>query len=360
VREEIVERLMLRDPAIVVRGFDRPNLRLAVERFHDENRRDRAVLDRVMAAPGTGILYTATRRRSEELAAALRERGLRAAAYHAGLPKREREHIQESFMDDELDAVVATTAFGMGVDKPNVRWVFHAEVADSIDSYWQEAGRAGRDGEPSEVVLHYRSEDLGLRRFFAGSGQVDVAQIAQVAEVVLEDADGPVEPAEIKEQTDLSDSKIATAVARLEEARAVEVLPDGEIAARDDAPSRVEAIEEAALAQQRREAFDRSRVDMMRSYAETTACRREFVLSYFGEPYEGPCGACDNCEAGVSERAQAPDMPSAVGARVRHASWGEGTVQRYDDASVVVLFDDEGYKTLAVNVVLDRKLLEAA
>ena len=364
VRDEIVTRLGLRDPAIVVRGFDRPNLRLAVERFYDEAPRDRALFERILAAPAPGILYTATRRRSEDLAAALRERHLRAAAYHGGLPKKEREHIQQSFMDDELDVVVATTAFGMGVDKPNVRWVFHAEVADSLDSYWQEAGRAGRDGEPADVVLFYRQEDLGLRRFFAGSGQVDVEQIAEVAEVLLEDADGPVEPAEIKEQTDLSDSKIATAVARLEEAGAVEVLPDGDVAPRPDAPSRVEAIEEAAAAQQRREAFDRSRVDMMRAYAETTTCRREFVLSYFGEPYEGPCGRCDTCESGRSTRRTAddggPERPFDIGARVRHGAWGDGTVQRYDDASVVVLFDDEGYKTLALDLVVERGLLEAA
>ena len=81
-------------------------------------------------------------------------------------------------MDDELDVVVATTAFGMGVDKPNVRWVVHAEISESLDSYYQEVGRAGRDGEPAEAMLFYRPEDLGLRRFFSGGGQVDLAEIA--------------------------------------------------------------------------------------------------------------------------------------------------------------------------------------
>ena len=97
-----------------------------------------------------------------------------------------------------------------------------------------------------------------------------------------------------------------------------------------------------------RRSFDRSRVDMMRAYAETGDCRRAFILSYFGEPFEPPCGHCDNCEAG---RVHAPpsDVPFAVGARVAHGQWGEGVVQRYDDDSMVVLFDEAGYKTLALD-----------
>jgi ATP-dependent DNA helicase RecQ len=116
---------------------------------------------------------------------------VRAAAYHAGLRGKVREGVQEAFMSDELDCVVATTAFGMGVDKANVRWVFHAAPADSVDSFYQELGRAGRDGEPAESVLFYRQEDLGLRRFFAGSGQVREDDLDKVAYLV-ELADGPV------------------------------------------------------------------------------------------------------------------------------------------------------------------------
>ena len=110
-------------------------------------------------AAGTppGIVYVATRRAAEELAAELCEDGLRAASYHAGMRGGERDDVQERFMDDELDVVVATTAFGMGVDKPNVRWVVHAEISESLDSYYQEVGRAGRDGEPAEAVLFYRA-----------------------------------------------------------------------------------------------------------------------------------------------------------------------------------------------------------
>ena len=351
----------MRDTALIVRGFDRPNIHLEVDRFHSESSHERGLIGRIEAAAKPGIVYTATRRRSEELAGALAERGVHVIAYHAGLRDADRNAAQERFMDDDVDVVVATTAFGMGIDKPNVRFVFHSEPADSLDSYFQEIGRAGRDGEPAEAILFYRPEDLGVRRFFAGSGQVDVADIARVAEVVAE-ADGPVRPTDIQEETDLSQTKLTTAVSRLEDVGAVEVLPSGDVAEADEAPPRHVAIEEAAEAQEQRRHFDRSRVDMMRAYAEADACRRAFLLSYFGEPYDPPCGNCDFCDA-HGDAAAPPaeeDLPFAVGARVRHGQWGEGAVQRYESDSMTVLFDDVGYKTLALSVVAERGLLDPA
>jgi ATP-dependent DNA helicase RecQ len=361
VRDEIVERLGLRDAELVVRGFDRPNLDLAVERFHAARHKDEALLDAVAGAATPGIVYAATRKRTEELAAALAERGVDAIAYHAGLKASERESAQERFMDSEVDVIVATTAFGMGVDKADVRFVFHAEVPESVDSYYQEVGRAGRDGEPADAVLFYRPEDLGLRRFFAGSGHVGADELTEVAEVVGGSRD-PVDPAELQERTELSQSKLATAVSRLEDAGAVEVLPTGHVAARPDAPALDDAVREALDEEEDRREFERSRLDMMRAFAETDGCRREFVLSYFGEPFDGvPCGHCDNCRAGKTTPADAAAEPFALGVRVAHPEWGEGVVQRYEhDRAVVVLFDEVGYKTLALEVVRERDLLEPA
>ena len=356
VREEIVERLRMQDPEIVVRGFDRPNVRLEVATYRDEHKKTAALLERVAEAVKPGIVYAATRKSAEELAEAIAERGLKAAPYHAGLGKKDRENAQADFMDDKLEVIVATIAFGMGVDKPNVRFVFHHAISDSIDAYYQELGRAGRDGKPAQAVLFYRPEDIGLRRFFGGSGQVNPDEIQQVAEAIAE-ARGAADPADLADRTELSQTKLTTAVSRLEEAGAVERTATGEVALKRDCPPLDEAVEEAAKSQENRREFERSRLEMMRSYAESSACRREQLLSYFGEPYDPPCGLCDNCEAGMG--AAAGEEPFARGSRVIHGEWGEGTVQRYEDDAVIVLFDSVGHKRLGLDLVIERGLLRS-
>ena len=177
----------MRDPEVVVAGFDRPEIRLEVDHYADAYGKQQGVLDRVLGrdrrGPRPGIVYSATRRAPRRSPAQLADRGLRARPYHAGLSRGEREDTQRAWMDDELDVVVATTAFGMGIDKPGTRFVVHAEPADSVDSYYQEIGRAGRDGEPALAVLVYRQEDLGLRRFFA-AGTPAEEELQQVAGLV--------------------------------------------------------------------------------------------------------------------------------------------------------------------------------
>src|SRR3954464_3599720 len=332
VREEIIERLGMRDPDVLVRGFDRPNIWLRVERFHEAHHKRGALIERVRDEPKPGIVYSATRRLAEELAQELRDAGVEAEHYHGGMHKNDRLESQERFMDDDVEVIVATTAFGMGVDKPNVRFVFHSEPADSVDSYYQEIGRGGRDREDAQAVLFYRQEDLGLRRFFAGGGHVDEDQLRMVAETVA--AGDPLA------ETDLSQTKLLTAITRLEDVGGLEVDATGSVAPRPllhDDLDRV--VEEAWREQQERQQFDRSRVEMMGAYAEASGCRREFVLTYFGEHFEPPCGRCDNCLAGRVSSPDASDRPFPEGERVAHVEWGEGVVQRYEPGAVVVLFD---------------------
>lgn len=366
VQDEIARRLGLRDPEVVVTGFDRPNLHLSVERAPDGRQKDAAVVERARRASagerGSGIVYVATRRRAEELAAACVAAGVPAAPYHAGLPARRREFTQEAFMDRRVEVVVATTAFGMGIDKADVRFVLHADVAESLDAYYQEIGRAGRDGGPAEATLFYRAADLGVRRYFSSSGGVGEEQLQRVLDA-LDAADGELTREELAERVPLSGRRLTLAVDELELVHAVRAEADGTVQVLGGAgPAELAAaVEAAAELEEDRRRRDASRVDMVRDYAETRGCRRRFLLTYFGEACPPTCGACDNCVAG---RAAAGAVgPAAArrwgeGGTVRHAAWGEGTLVRCDPGRLTVLFESVGYKTLSVELVERGGLLE--
>ncbi|HEY9596495.1 MAG TPA: RecQ family ATP-dependent DNA helicase [Cyanophyceae cyanobacterium] len=357
VREEIIERLGMRDPQVIVQGFDRPNIWLSVKRFEDEAEKQQALLKRVVRVKKPGIVYVATRKKAEEVAEVLCNQGVQAIFYHAGMKAKEREQAQAAFMNDEVEVMVATTAFGMGVDKPNVRFVFHYDISDSVDSYYQEMGRAGRDGEKALAMLFYCPDDLNIRRFLASSGQIDVELLEQVATVVNEQ-DEPMTLRDLQEETNLSQSKLTKALTRLEEAGAVETLATGEIVPSEQRPELSEAAEEAVRAQECYQQYVRSRLEMMRGYAEVRDCRREYLLNYFGEKLDEPCGFCDNCKAGVVVEDDDEHKAFPVNSRVVHSSWGEGLVMRYEGDKMVILFDEVGYKTLAVDLVRQGGLLD--
>ncbi|MCU1438549.1 MAG: ATP-dependent helicase RecQ [Naasia sp.] len=279
VREEIIERLGLQDPVLLIHGYDRANIRLDVVRHVEEADKRRAVIDEVVDLHGPGLVYVATRRATEEFAAELAERGLRAAAYHAGLSAKLRKQTHEQFHADEFDVVVATSAFGMGIDKPNVRFVVHAAITESLDSYYQEVGRCGRDGQPAQATLHYRPEDLGLRKFFA-SGRPKTGHLERVL-TALQAADRPVSAQQLGDAVQLPGRSVGEAVNLLLEAGALSQRDAGLRAVKG---VKVEdAVQAAIEAAEQRERIDESRIAMMRLYAETLGCRRTFLLGYFGE-----------------------------------------------------------------------------
>ncbi|MFN2489992.1 MAG: ATP-dependent DNA helicase RecQ [Actinomycetota bacterium] len=355
VRREIIDLLRMRKPAIVVRGFDRPNISLRVRRFH--RRRDKldALLAGTAAAEVPGIVYVATRRSSETISAALRDRGVNAGPYHAGLTPKQRTAVQDAFMGGAVDVVVATVAFGMGIDKSDVRFVFHHDIPDSVDSLYQELGRAGRDGAPAQAVLFYRQEDLGLRRFFASGGMLGLDQLRDVVDAVNARAE-VVSANDLRKDVGLSQSKLTTAIGLLEKVGAVHVLPGGGVQPSSRAGDPETAAADAAKGEEIRQEVDRSRIEMVRGYAETRDCRRQFLLNYFGESFDDPCGNCDNCRAGSTvEERDAAVWPA--GSRVVHTSWGEGEVMRYEGGKVVVLFDEKGYKTLSIAAAAERGIL---
>jgi ATP-dependent DNA helicase RecQ len=357
VREEIISHLNMRDFEVVVQGFDRPNIWLEVRRFEAEAEKEAALLDQVVRAKKPGIVYAATRKQTEAIAEALVELGVEAIAYHAGMKTSDREEAQAAFMGDRAEVIVATTAFGMGIDKPNVRFVIHHTISDSVDSYYQEIGRAGRDDNAAFALLFYCSDDLNIRRFLASSGQVDVDQVEQVATVIQAQSE-PLNRQDLKEQTGLSQAKVATVLNHLEGVGSVEILPTGEAVASEAAPS-IEAAAQAAIqAQERYHNYVRSRLEMMRGYAELRDCRREYLLNYFGEKRDQPCGFCDNCKAGIVVDDEGVEQPFAMNSQVVHPSWGEGMVMRYEGDKIVILFDQVGYKTLDIELATEQHLLE--
>lgn len=359
VRDEIIERLGMQEAKVFVRDFDRPNIHLAVRTFHEGDDKLDAVLDYTTDRPGPGIIYAATRQDTEDIAEALVERGINARAYHAGLKAKDRDTIQDAFMSGETSVIVATIAFGMGIDKPDIRYVCHYSISDSLDSYYQEIGRAGRDGEPADALLLYDPDDLGLRRFQSGVGELRPDDVRPVLSTIRR-AKKPVDPAELREELDLRDTDLVKVIGRLEDVDAVKIAPGGEVVATNTKERVGKVAQAAAEAQEKLQHYAASRLEMMRHYAETPSCRREMLLNYFGDPYEGPCDNCDRCESGEVTTNGAADHPFPLQSTVRHTSWGEGTVMHYEGDRVTILFEDAGYRTLDMKLVEENNLLEPA
>ncbi|HSV13442.1 MAG TPA: ATP-dependent DNA helicase RecQ [Tepidisphaeraceae bacterium] len=362
VREEIVQRLGMRQPRVIVWGFDRPNIWLSVEACPDEEIKNRVLIGRATDLPKPMIVYVGTHRHAEEISQQLCDAGLGSACYHGGMKKADRDAVQDQFMADGHEIIVATNAFGMGVDKPNVRTVIHYDIPESIDAYYQEIGRAGRDGEPSRAILLYRAEDLGMRRAQAAGPKLTETIVEQVAEAVA-DRNDPVAIKDLKEETDLPASKVAAAVNRLEEVGAVKITADGEVkpAGKNDP---TDSVEDAVREQDAYRRYRLGRVELMKDYAESRDCRRRYLLNYFGEAAGGPCGHCDNCDAGIvqksaPERATDEQHPFALKSRVVHRKYGEGVVMRYDKEKVEVLFNEAGPKSLVTDYLVEHELMRA-
>ncbi len=307
VRRDILVRLGIASAREVVTSFDRPNLRFAARQMDAAGDRLDWLVRYTREREGqSGIVYARTRRNVEETAAALRAAGVRVEPYHAGMPASVRASTQRRFTTGETPVIVATNAFGLGIDKPDVRFVVHLGMPGRLESYYQEAGRAGRDGEPAECTLLYARRDVGLQRRFIAQAHPDDEQVRRAWHRLIElqrfAGARPMQPADAADAGGGEGWPVTLAALRasgLVEPGALRLtsLDPG-------APIDTRPIEE-------RRRYAESRLSQMVEYAETTGCRRAIVLRYFGEePREADCGGCDSCTQ--TTRREAPAYPGEL------------------------------------------------
>ena len=313
VQNDIMQQLGRSDMQPFVYGFDRPNLIYRVLGLNGQRAKLQALQDILVAQEdGSAIVYAATRRAVEEVATFLHERGVEALVYHAGLPDQVRRRTQDAFMERHNSLIVATNAFGMGVDKSDVRCVIHFNLPRSIEAYYQEAGRAGRDGAPAQCVLLFSYGDVKIQEFLIEQSYPgrDVLEGLYELIVALSRPRGEVAVQTLRPRSGRGSSELqlAACLRLLEQAGYIEQLSSYEgaddlvfnpsnplvrLTAEPVAPRRL-GLDYTAL--QRRQQHELDKMRRMVGYANARQCRRQKILGYFGERWDRPhCAACDNC-----------------------------------------------------------------
>jgi ATP-dependent DNA helicase RecQ len=316
VRDDIMASLALEGPLTVVRSFDRPNLSWSVLPGGSLRERASATYRLLRRTPGCAVVYAPTRRTVERVRDALASRGLMAEAYHAGFPGPERTRVQSAFMEGRCRVVVATNAFGMGIDKPDVRTVVHVYLPGTLESYYQEAGRAGRDGDAARCLAFHARSDRRLSVSFVDRTHPPRRHLARVHCRLLRaaDASGTIcleEPLDPRLRTLVAEWLGGTgagpiaALERVGAVRPVQVRSAGEGTGGATGGSHGlklgvrRRLDPAVAGLLRGRALEK--VESVQRYARGRGCRRKALLGYFGEDAPERCGSCDRCEASPSE-----------------------------------------------------------
>jgi ATP-dependent DNA helicase RecQ len=306
VTGEILSSLHAEDAQIVSTGTERKNLFFAVHPTVNHEAKLARIAAMLEREQGSGVIYTASVRSANDLHAYLTERGHNVGHYHGRMPAREREAVQQSFMRGDHRIMIATKAFGLGIDKPDIRFVYHFEFPDSLETYYQEAGRAGRDGLASHAVLLYRLEDKRIQSFFLAGRYPRPEELRAVTETLV----GSQTVDQIAATTEVNKRRTQVILHLLLEAGYVRRDKCG-YALTGDKPTN-ETLDRLLQTYLDRAQRDKDRLADMMHYAETPNCRTQIIRAYFSDPEGEPCLRCDNCAAQYPEQVS-PELLAQLG-----------------------------------------------